>query len=141
MCRQQLRQQATVAEGSRENALSYSKNQNMCERIKGLLQRRHGPICSPVGYHDSLCSTCDECASCYQVCDSALECFQILSKCCHGSSNLVTPLPCRFLSACPAVYWYAASGVKPQGSQWIWGYFLAYFCLGNVLFTLFYPWT
>ena len=48
----------------------------------------------------------------------------------------------RFLSACPALYWYMAH-LHTQGrySQALWAYCLTYCVLGAVLMPNFYPWT
>ena len=49
----------------------------------------------------------------------------------------------RFLSACPALYWYAAhvGGSRPRLGRLLWAYFLLYATAGTVLHFNFYPWT
>jgi len=49
----------------------------------------------------------------------------------------------RFLSACPPLYWHAASLLAGGGTRarllWLWC--AAYIVLGCLLFPNFYPWT
>jgi hypothetical protein len=49
----------------------------------------------------------------------------------------------RFLSACPALYWYAAhvGGTRPAAGRLLWAWFLLYALCGTVLFVNFFPWT
>lgn len=47
----------------------------------------------------------------------------------------------RLLSACPPLYWWAATLCSSGWSRPVWGYFMLYNVLGCILFTNFYPWT
>ena len=51
----------------------------------------------------------------------------------------------RFFSSCPTIYWFAATKFATEKTNWtaniILFYFLAYFVIGSLMFTNFYPWT
>ena len=47
----------------------------------------------------------------------------------------------RFLSACPCLYWHAASLVSAKQADLVVVYFACFFLLGASLFSTFYPWS
>jgi len=46
----------------------------------------------------------------------------------------------RFLSACPALYWFTDS-LRGRARFWAHAFFLTYALAGSVAFANFYPWT
>lgn len=47
----------------------------------------------------------------------------------------------RFLSVCPAFYWYMAHLWQHRRADWIWLYCFTYMAVGGLLHANFYPWT